>query len=109
MSLKVIQLEPKQPWEIVSYVINLSKSVPSTETFSSVAFIVYSDQDNPSSPTDLASTMIVAVSYNSTSRTVTAQVQAGTDGNTYILRYRLVCASNNRYEGEGRFKVTEAG
>jgi hypothetical protein len=109
MSLQTVQLEPKQPWEIVSYVFNLSKSVPSTEVFSSVAFVCYNDADNPASFTDLSSAMIAAVSYDTSARTVTAQTQAGTDGETYILRYRLQCSSGDRYEGEGRFKVTERG
>lgn len=109
MSLEVITLEPKQPWETLTYVFNLKRSVPSTETYSSVAFAIYDDDNDPASPTDLASTMILGVAYSTANRSVSAQVTGGTSGKTYVLRYRLLCASGNGYEGEGRISVEEVG
>ena len=105
MSIQTVQLEPKQPYEIVPYQIDFAKVLPDGETLNGIGAAVYLSTDDPSSFTDLASTMVYATSYSGTIAQV--DVQGGTDGLTYILRIRLTTTSGRRYEGEGKFKVKE--
>lgn len=108
MSLKITDLEPKQPWEIVPYQLDLRKNSAFTEnaeTISGVGFAIYVSTDDPVTFTDLASTMQYAASYSGT--IIQCDTQSGDSGLAYILRGRVTCTSGRRYEVQGRFTVKE--
>lgn len=110
MSLSVSTLPEKQPAEIVPFSMDLSNINvfgDGTETIASLDADIYNDSDAPGSYTDLSATMLAATSYSG--NILTARVQGGTDGQTYILRVLVTCSSGNIYEVEGRFRVREVG
>lgn len=104
--MEIISLEPKQPYERVGYIFNMSKVIPNTDSISSVAFIIYNDDtDVDANPTDLGATMLYATDFDGFD--VECDAQAGTSGVNYRIRGRIQCNSGLRFEVEGRFRVTE--
>ena len=105
-TIPIVVFPDIQPWEKLPYVFDVTDAIPQTETIDSVAFAIYNEDDDDSSPTDLASTMLRASDFT-TPTLIEADVQAATKNITYRIRGRITCSSGNGYEVEGRFRCVE--
>jgi len=108
MSLTVITLEAKQPWEKVPYTLDFSKLTPfaaGVETISGAAFDIFGINDTGlSSP---IADMVGPISFSDL--TATCRVGSGNDAaGVYILRCRITCSSSgDQYEQECHFTVLQ--
>ena len=108
MSLTVITLEAKQPWEKVPYTLDFSKLTPfssGAEVISGAAFDIFGINDTYF--TSPISAMVGPISFSDL--TATCRVGSGNDAvGVYILRCRVTCAlSGDQYEQECHFNVLQ--
>lgn len=93
----------KQSWELLRCTIDASNTVASGDTISTLTVTVFDDDD-----TDVTTTIISGTpSFSGTDLTVI--IQAGTDGEMYNVRIRLVTTAGEQLEDDLELHIKEKG
>lgn len=105
-----ISLPKKHPKECISYTFNLlpDKGLAAETLTQAATYYVFDDSAAITDSNNLASSMIAATAYDNTNKTITADVQGGTDGKSYYLVAKITVAATPRiYVKIGRFQVED--
>lgn len=92
----------KQPWESLPFNMNMAKSLPSGESIASVDSVTAAAQNLVSGSSALT---VGATSYSG--QVAQVVLSGGTDGELYLVTFRVIGENGSQVEGEGYMQVRE--